>query len=510
MGEPHRQRFCIQYPPMKVAFSAELIADLSFDKRLVSVDKRGRLLFEPTPENVKDWTLRDATLQGFGLRLTRGSKSFFVQRKRGSSTSDRYVLTAQHSLRAAHRQAQVWLGRMAKGEDPRDERDQANAARLLKRSREALTFGKVLEAYSTGGVNLRPATTADRKLACRWLASEKIWDVPLFALAKTHVHAAFGPMMTAAIEARRKRATDTTPRTRGAGPHADVASAWKALRHCAAAWTAVEADKVAANPFAAWRREHRKTLPRVDRRETILPLHTDAGVKWLRALLDLREDANHSVAVVADYLVCVLLWGGRRTEIQQLHWADVDERAGVLKFRAETTKTRRDLWLPLTDWATGILRERRKKNTGFGFSTDADAWVFPSTVEGAHVVEVRDVQALLEQASGLWIGPHDLRRTLASDVFGDTKNVRTVGLALGHAASDGDVSAGYLPDAERLRALRPLYEQREQRLRALVGLKTVAPKMTREQRAIAKGVEDMLRGAGISLAEIGKRWTQRA
>jgi integrase len=495
---------------MKVPFTAELIASLTFDHRPVGTNPHGRLVFDEkkTPAAVKDWTLRDATLPGFGIRLTRGSKSFFVQRKRGSSTSDRYVLTDQHSLRAARAQAQAWLGRMARGEDPREERDQANAARLLKRAREAMTFGKVFEAYAAGGVNLRPSTTADRKLACRWLASERIWDVPLYALSKADVHATFGPMMTAAIEAKRKRKADA-PRKRGGGPRADVASAWKALRHCTAAWTATEADKAPANPFAAWRREHRKTLPRVERRETVLPLHTDAGVKWLRKLLDLRADATHSIAVVADYLVCVVLWGGRRAEIQKLRWADVDERAGTLKFRAETTKTRRDLWLPLTEWAAGILRERRQKNAGFGFSTDNDAWVFPSTVEGAHVVELRDVQALLQEASGLWIGPHDLRRTLASDVFGDTKNVRTVGLALGHAASDGDVSAGYVPDAERLRALRPLYEQREQRLKALAGMKTAAPKMTREQRAIAKGVEDMLRGAGISLAEIGKRWANR-
>ena len=70
-------------------------------------------------------------------------------------------------------------------------------------------------------------------------------------------------------------------------------------------------------------------------------------------------------------------------------------------------------------------------------------------------------------------------------MFGDTRNVRTVGLALGHAASDSDVSAGYLPDAEWLRSFRPLYEARERCLRALVGFEANGDSLTPGQRAVA-------------------------
>lgn len=62
-----------------------------------------------------------------------------------------------------------------------------------------------------------------------------------------------------------------------------------------------------------------------------------------------------------------------------------------------------------------------------------------------------------------------VRRLPAGDVFGDTLDVRTVGMVLGHAKSDGDVSASYVPDKERLRALRPVYETRERELQRLVG-----------------------------------------
>lgn len=490
---------------MRILFTADLIRSLRFERRPSGVDANGQLVYDdsPTPPTVHDWTLRDSLVRGFGVRLTKGSRSFFVQRKRGHSTSDRYVLTDQHSLKAARLQAQAWLARMARGEDPRQDRTDANQARLRDRERAALTFARVFEAYATGGVGLREGTVTDRALAGRWLAKEALASIPLYKVGKADVHATFAPMMVAADKATAARkASDTKlPRKRGGGPHMDVASAWKLLRHCSAAWNAAEGDKGPANPFTAWRREHRKTLPKVARRETALPTDREAGVAWLKALLALRDAPDHVTAVVADYLVCVLLWGGRRSEVQTLRWQDIDEHEGAVLFRGELTKTRRNLWLPLAPWARSILQERRARNTASGFSTLAQDWVFPSVIKGRHIIEIRDVQQQLQEASGLWIGPHDLRRTMASDIFGDTRDVRTVGMVLGHAASEGDVSAGYVPDRARLRALRPLYETRERDLRRLAGLEESADPLahlTNEQRAILGAAEAMLRNAGIA------------
>lgn len=89
----------------------------------------------------------------------------------------------------------------------------------------------------------------------------------------------------------------------------------------------------------------------------------------------------------------------------------------------------------------------------------------------------------------------------AGDVFGDTLDVRTVGMVLGHAKSDGDVSASYVRDKERLRALRPVYETRERELRRLAGVKTVTDSLahlTSEQRANLGAAEATLRSAGIA------------
>lgn len=489
---------------MRIRFTADLIRSLVFERRPVAIGSDGTLVYDqqPLPPGVRDWTLRDSQILGFGIRLTKGSKTYFVQRKRGSSTSDRYVLTDQHSLKAARRQAQEWLVRMARGEDPRQDRANTNAARFVAKARAELTFAKVFAAYMTGGVGLRPRTVSDRAMASRWMAKESLWNVPLFTLGKSDVHQVFGPMMTAAEAARTARkAAPGMPRKRGGGPHSDVASAWKAFRHCAAAWTASEADKPLQNPFLAWRREHRKTLPKVERRETSLPTRKDAGIAWLKKLLELREAPEHVISVVADYLTCVLLWGARRESVQVLRWGDVLEEEGAVLFRADTSKTRRNLWLPLTPWAASILRERRARSQAEGLKTEPADWVFHSVKPGKHIVEIREVQKLLKEASGLWIGPHDLRRTLAGDVFGDTLDVRTVGMVLGHAKSDGDVSASYVPDKERLRALRPVYEARERELRRLTGVEVTNDPLSglsSEQRAILVAAEAMLRSAGIT------------
>jgi len=508
-GEPqrsHKRRFrYVTLCPMRTLLTADLIRSLRFDRRPSGVDADGQLIYDadPLPSTVRDWSIRDTQLPGFGVRLTQGSKTFFVQRKRGGTTSDRYVLTDQHSLKAARAQAQAWLARMARGEDPRRDRADANSARLKDKERAAMTFAVVFDAYATGGVGLREGTVADRALASRWLAQESIAGIPLYKVSRADVHATFAPMMMAADKATaaRKAPGNTVPRKRGGGPHADVASAWKLLRHCSAAWNATEADKGPANPFTAWRREHRKTLPKVARRETALPTDREAGVAWLKALLALRDAPDHATAVVADYLVCVLLWGGRRSEIQTLCWQDVSEHEGAVLFREELTKTRRNLWLPLAPWAKSILEERRKRNGVAGFPAEAKDWVFPSVFKGRHIVEIRDVQQRLREASGLWIGPHDLRRTMASDIFGDTRDLRTVGMVLGHATSEGDVSAGYVPDRARLRALRPLYENRERDLRRIAGVEAATDPLahlTDKQRIVMEAAESMLRAAGIT------------
>jgi integrase len=492
---------------MRVPFTSSLIASLQFERRPIGVASDGSLVYPPEslPPTSPEWVLRDSALTGFGVRLTKGSKSYFVQRKRGGSTSDRYKLTAQHSLKAARAQAQEWLGAMAAGRDPRPSLADMDAARKNARARKAHTFERALEAYANAGVGLRPATVYDRSVALRWLRAEPLAKVPLDQLTRAHVEATFSSIMSAAEAARaaRRASPEQKKSARGQGPRGDVASAWKLLRHCSAAWSAEENPKAATNPFVAFRKRHLKTLPKVERRHTSLQTFgVKATTRWLKALLKARKDKDHTIALAADYLLCLLLWGGRRTEVLKLSWSDVNFDLGTVNYREANTKTRRALVVPLTPWAKEVLRERKAKSKKAGLDVGKDDWVFASIVAGKHLVELRDLQVVLQKTSGIWVSPHDLRRTVASDLFGDTKNLDTVGLALGHAGSEGNVSAGYVVDLERLRTLRPLYEAREHRLRQLAGIEKEVDSLaglTPEQKAVYQAAMAMLKATGVDV-----------
>ena len=87
---------------------------------------------------------------------------------------------------------------------------------------------------------------------------------------------------------------------------------------------------------------------------------------------------------------------------------------------------------------------------------------------------------------------------------------RTDGRLLGQdkvfAASEQNVSAGYVPISERLRTMRPLYEARERRLKQLIGIEKKSAALSQKQRAIFEAAEQMLRNAGISLDDAARRW----
>src|SRR6185312_8852351 len=160
---------------IKVLLTASLVRGLDFKHWPVSpVQWDGnRLVTEPTPAHVKDWTIRDTKTPGLGIRMTANSKSYFVQRKRKGSTSDRWVLTDQRSLDDARVQAAEWYAQMAKGNKPiQDIRDKAQVEADIKAARSH-TFALAFADYVKDGesrvkaLTLRPASLKDRKAVVR-------------------------------------------------------------------------------------------------------------------------------------------------------------------------------------------------------------------------------------------------------------------------------------------------------------------------------------------------------
>lgn len=493
---------------MRVPFTAALIQSLRFEQRPVAWSEQLGLVTEPTPPDVTDWALRDAITPGLGIRLTRGSASYFVQRKRGGSTSDRWVLQDQHSLKAARRQAIEWLAAMARGDDPREvkrkkARDREEAKELGKN-----TFGEVYKRFVNEGVNLKPGSIKDRAKVIRWMEGTELWATPLHLVDKALVGTTFKPLFEAADRARAaKRAAGDTTTKRGGGAKQDVATAWKCLTLSGTCWNRADDQKVAHNPFAAWRKEHKKTLPLVEPRTQVLPTNRSKGQAWLKALEALRSDERHRVSVVSDYLMLVLMWGGRKTETRLLRWRDIDWEAQQVCYDPETTKARKAHYMPLTPWAEQILRGRRDRNEAAGFPVSVSSYVFPTAAimngkeVGQPIADYRGVTEILRDQTGLWIRAHDLRRTLASEIFGTTMNVATVEIALGHGSKKG-VTRGYIQSA--VEALRPLYEAREKRLRQMIGLDATPATVTvsETQQGMMAAALAILKQAGIEVEHL--------
>jgi integrase len=145
---------------------------------------------------------------------------------------------------------------------------------------------------------------------------------------------------------------------------------------------------------------------------------------WLAAVHRLIDEQQHGTgARGAAYLEFLLLTALRRREAAYLKWADVDLRRGTLTVRE--TKNHLDHTLPITKRVREILLER-KQETG----------------DKEHVfggAEVRHQLVRIERETGIWVGPHDLRRSWAS--FADKVGVGAYAIkgALNHL-STGDVT----------------------------------------------------------------------
>jgi integrase len=180
------------------------------------------------------------------------------------------------------------------------------------------------------------------------------------------------------------------------------------------------------------------------RRTTVVkPTQLKAWFEAVGALQRLPEDPevlDTQSALVADYLVLLILTGLRRTEAAQLKWVNVDLEGKTLTVR--DTKNRDDHTLPLSDYLHELLERRRKVSEG--------EFVFPGTGESGCLTEPRPQMAKVTKASGVAFTLHDLRRTFAT--VAESLDIPAYALKrlLNHRSQD--VTFGYvIVDVDRLR-----------------------------------------------------------
>ena len=177
-----------------------------------------------------------------------------------------------------------------------------------------------------------------------------------------------------------------------------------------------------------------KTWYRVERRQTIIKNHDLAS--WFEAVDSLNGD------LVKDYLKVLLFTGLRRQEAMKLRWDQVDLKAKTLTII--DTKNRNPLTLPLGPFILKLLKARKSNATDSPF-------VFPGTGRTGHLVESKYQTAQVTKESGIKFCLHDLRRVFINTAESLDISSYAVKQLVNHSTG-GDVTAGYMvSDPERLR-----------------------------------------------------------
>ena len=461
---------------VRVELTKALVAGLEFNSPVVGLTPNGALITGELAPKTKDWVLRDKSLPGFMVRVYASKKVFQVQRKMtsrldpidalNSAPIKRVVGTVgELSVADARKTAQHWLGLMAKGIDPLQQLRAEAKAQARERARDAKTFGVFYESYMNDTDGVSAATASDRQKIPKWMEKSPLWRVPMHELEFEAVDNAISPLFRSALGSEKKPAW---------GPvKPGLATAWKIYRYCSAAYTSYVGQQGlefarGTSPFATVRKKRK--WPATSARTTFLDAEEESNRNWLIRLVAMRDEPSPSLSVFADFLLIALIWGGRRRETQLVQWEHLDLEKGVGRFVAANTKGKRDHYFPLTPWAIEILTRRRERNKETGRDYD---WVFPSVHHDKPISDHGAALEALKKETGVWLTAHDLRRTVATETAELTGiDSLTVSLTLAHSGGNASRTQRYIQS--RVKLLRPIFEQRERRLRELAGLQTIA------------------------------------
>jgi integrase len=120
--------------------------------------------------------------------------------------------------------------------------------------------------------------------------------------------------------------------------------------------------------------------------------------------------AQEKPSVAARYRLALLL-GQRPGEHRRMRWQDLDLETAWWTLPGEFTKNQRTHRVPLTQPAVAILREIKS-------GSPHPIWVFPSATVDGPVRSNTKQSERIRTAAGVHFTPHDLRRTVGTNITG--------------------------------------------------------------------------------------------
>lgn len=356
-----------------------------------------RVIDALTPECAR-YTVWDAQLKGFGVRVAATDTKTYVVRYRTIGGADRLLQIARHGVitaEEARERAAAVLAQVASGGDPQ----------LTKfERREELTMAGLCDLYMVEGTALKKASTLQidkiriaRHIKPR-LGRMKITDITRRDIERLMVDVGLGHIRG-----------EATPHTRG-GVHA----AARTVGLLGGIFTfAVERGLLKANPTRGVKRykDNRRDrflspaeLARLG--DVLTRLETDGG------------DPRH-----LNIIRLLALTGARKNEIARLRWSEIDREQGLLRLADSKTGAK---IIRLGTAALELIE---------GLLPNDSTWVFPDRRHPDRPIGNLDWAWVgIRKRAGLDdVRIHDLRHSFASAGLAGGEGLPLIGKLLGHS-----------------------------------------------------------------------------
>lgn len=322
--------------------------------------------------------VRDAELPGFALRVTKGRKSFILEKRiRGRMRRLTIGPYGPLTVDQARRLASTHVGAIAQGDDP---------AQVRQDRLHEPTFGDLTDQYLERHAPRKRSARDDRGMLKTHLAvfrTRKLTDLNRNDVAR--LHAQIG-------EAAPYRANR-------------VVALLRKMFNLARDWGLYAGDNPATR-IQAFREESRDRFVQPDE----LP----------RLFQAIAEEADSSVRAV---LLTALLTGARRTEVLTMQWDEVSLTRA--EWRIPHTKAGRPHLLPLPYALVATLRSLPRM--------DGNPYVFLGQNGAGHLQNMKRAWDRIRFKAGIHdVRFHDLRRTVGSWLAGSGESLQLIGKVLNH------------------------------------------------------------------------------